>query len=392
MASCSVNIKLDVNKIKELDEQLRKMTYSTLQNKSIGLIEMANMTQKLGEMKIESVTGKVINSGNFILLDTNFNNARSWRIPNKFLSSNLKDGDLVTVLFVENKIESIIKGFDSKPEEKPIVRESFIPESGFYVTPDQKRILDVASKAFNDVNNPHKGFVVSLRGKAGTGKTSLAQHFAFSNELPILIIDCSTISDSGDWFLIPGFKNQETVFDKTKLTEFLISGNCVVLFDEINRMPSHIGNALLPILDHRHFTSLRGVDIQVNNKVAFFMTSNHGYEYTGTNPIDQALKRRIIGTIKVGDLPPVVETELLVKRMGLDWNIAESIIKVFVSLRDSELKDYPVNISTSTSLNVAWWVNYGATIRDAFTVSIINDAPEETHKIILDTLNTYGHI
>jgi len=387
MANATTEIKIDAGKLKALDEALRRMAnYSALE--SIGLLEMANMTQKLNENR---VTGEIRN-GN-VVLDHPFNEAKSWKLDKKYLGR-FDEYEKVVVVFQDRKIvdmfETTVRNVDEKlQDDKP--KTKLIPEHGFYVSEDQQKVLEIAAKAFNDQANPYKGFVIGLTGEAGYGKTSIAQHFAHMNNLPILIIDCATIPDNENWFVVPEFKNHETQFTPTKFTDFLRMGNCVILFDELNRMPTWVSNALLPILDHRRFTSVRSVDIVANGNIAFFTTANQGADYAGTNPIDKALRRRTLGVLKVGVLPELVETELLETRMQIDREFAKNIVKVFTSLRSSKLKEYPVNISTGTSLNVAWWIKYGATIREAFTLAIINDAPEESHKIIIDRLNILGY-
>jgi len=389
--NAKIDIKISQETLEKLDKIISNM-YNSSMLKSIGILEsekleMANMTQKLNETRI---TGEIRNG--YIVLDKSFNEVKSWKLDRKYMNR-FSQNDKVIVVFQDRKIvdifETTVESVDEKSQEKP--KTKLIPKHCFYVNDEQQKTLDFATKAFNDQTNPYKGFVIGLTGEAGYGKTSIAQYFAQTNNLPILIIDCATIPDNENWFVVPEFKNHETQFTPTKFTDFLRMGNCVILFDELNRMPTWVSNALLPILDHRRFTSVRNVDVVANGNIAFFATENQGSDYAGTNPIDKALRRRMLGVLKVGVLPELVETELLETRMKIEYELAKNIVKIFTSLRSSELKEYPVNISTSTSLNVAWWVKYGATIREAFTLAILNDAPEESHKIIIDRLNILGY-
>ena len=388
----------DVYMSEEKTKRLIRNLEHMLKNTGISVKEaneaMAKLSQVVGRTVLEGVF-----KGGFVTLDKNFNGGRSFRIDHLNLGVSMSQDEKVVVTFEERKIVSVERLVDynlkNMAEEttktgKPKAKKKLIPEHGFYVDDSVKAIMDIASKAFHDATNPYRGFFVSLIGDAGYGKTSMAQYFAMINKIPLLIIDCSTIAENENWFVNPMFRAGETTFDLTELSNLIMQGNCAILFDEINRMPTYISNALLPILDHRKFVSLRGKTISQNNNVAYFATANHGSAYAGTSPIDKALQRRSVGTIKVGALPTVVEMELLETRFGLNPDDAKKIVTVFTRLRDSELKQFSVNVATGTSQNVAWWVKYGLPISEAFKLSVMNDAPVESHKIILEAMRLSG--
>lgn len=361
--------------------------YTSVLTKEMTLIteneenEMA-LTEKLESTKL---SGVVIND-TMITLDKTFNGAKSFKFPKEIDSSVFRINDKVVCTFVGGKCTSVEKLVDfvdetlsNKPKKN---RVKLLPDDGFYVTPFQQKVLQAAYKA---VSNKIENVIISLVGAAGYGKTSIAEYYARINNLPILIVDCSTISDNQEHFIIPEFKSGETHFALTEFSKFLQMGDCVVVLDEINRMPSWVSNSLLPVTDHRKATHLRGIDIKVASGITFFYTSNMGAEYTGTNPLDRALKGRVMGTMLVDVLPNDVEIELLEKRHNVEYESAVKILDVMNKLRES-LKDYPVNVSTRTSLFIAFWVNLGLTIREAVELVVLNDAPLEAQKQVLEAI------
>ena len=52
--------------------------------------------------------------------------------------------------------------------------------------------------------------------------------------------------------------------------------------------------------------------------MVFFITLNEGYEYVGTNPVDEALRDRMTYSIRMSYVPKRVETSTLVKRTSVD--------------------------------------------------------------------------
>lgn len=346
------------------------------------------------------VTGYISNQS-YITLDNDINGTKSFQIPYGKPGrdvAGMSKGDKVIVTLVGNKIvaieadniekviEKTIDGIKVKKQTKPVTPKIELSTKGFYVEQKHQRVLDALTNA---VIKNRKNVAVGLNGAAGYGKTSLAEHFANINNLPLLEIDCSTIDDTQAWFGTPALRDGNTSFELTQLSHFLTKGNCVVTFDELNRAPVWVTNALLPILDHRQKTSMRNVDIQVGNGIAFFVTQNIGWDYAGTNPVDKALRRRFRGIITVDALPPNVESVVMMYHHAISSDICTKIVTVMNKLRKS-LVDYQVNVSTATSINIALWIDNGLTPRESFELAIINDAPEDAKKIVLDAISLEG--
>ena len=400
-----INLKHELEKM-NLDKSMETY-YDAL--KSIVLIENTEKDDdlempnfKTERIKEEKRIGKLINN-NFIKLDEPYNSATTFRVPdgyiNKFnyedaesLYITLIDGKISTIDLLSNYENSIKQDIKSQKDNSKnrTVKKDLIPESGIYLTEFQRNIFDVASKMLNAGDD----VIFTLVGAAGNGKTTLPELFAKENELDIFTLDCSTIDDALTWFLIPELKNSETVFTLTEFSEHLIRGNCVIVLDEISRTPgSWVSNALLPLFDDRKGTRIRNIPIKVGSRVAFFWTENIGYDYTGVGQIDKALRRRKIGTILVDSLPNDVEIELLMKRRNLSEQTAIEIVKVISRLR-KDLKEYSVNVSTATSLNIGAMCKHGMDIRSAFQLAVGNDAHDEpkVQKCLIDALNLVAGI
>lgn len=352
-------------------------------NQEMGKYRMA-ISNSVQETKVKGIVSKDY----LVVLSQEYNGIKTIKIPYG-LKSKFANDDEVIVTFANNlviNVETVSDYLTNSTEEiveklnTPIfeIDEPSLLIDGYYISEEQNEILEAVSKSNVSV-------AISLIGESGYGKTTIAEFYSKRYNKPILIIDCSTISDNQEWFVIPEFKDATTSFSLTKLSEFLIKGDCVIVFDEINRMPSWVSNALLPILDHRKHTHLRGVDIKCGNNITFFFTSNHGAEYTGTNPLDKALLGRVFGTLIVDSIPEKAEIELLTSRFEINKKMSSRIVKIMNQLRKS-LKEYPVNTSTRTSLYLAYWINMGLSLESAVKTVILNVSPDEAKKIIAETI------
>ena len=67
--------------------------------------------------------------------------------------------------------------------------------------------------------------------------------------------------------------------------------------------------------------------------VVFFITLNEGYEYVGTNPIDEALRDRMTYSVRMSYVPRWVETSILVRRTAVDDDTAGELTEFARSVR-----------------------------------------------------------
>lgn len=306
----------------------------------------------------------------------NFSN-RTIEIWNK-----LKDGSRIEFGFNENNREIVF--LRELPKEKTMIK--FDKPDGydndFWISPKTKNILNSCQAILDDNNY----FVLQLSGASGYGKTSIAQYAAQIFNKPLTIVDCSTITDNIEWFGSMGASDGNTYFQETEFAEVLVKGDCVILFDEANRVETWISNTLLPILDHRKAITIRNKTYKAGKSIGFLFSTNEGWEYHGTNPLDKALKGRINGKIIIGSLPANIEEYLLFDRFKINPLDIKIIVGTLNIVRE-QLKQGLTNASTRTSLNIAMWVKYGLNIKDAFELAMLNDANENERKVIVDALN-----
>lgn len=314
--------------------------------------------------------------GSYQFKGLNFSN-RTVEIWNK-----VKDGSRIEFGFNENNREIVF--LRELPKEKTVIKfdkpDGY--DNGFWISPKTKNILNTCQAILDD----NQYFALQLSGASGYGKTSIAQYAAQAFNKPLTIVDCSTVTDNIEWFGSMGASDGNTYFQETEFAEALVNGNCIILFDEANRVETWISNTLLPILDHRKSITIRNKTYQAGESIGFFFSTNEGWEYAGTNPIDKALKGRINGKINVGALPTNVEEYLLFDRFGIQPLDIKIIVGTLNIVRE-QLKQGLTNASTRTSLNIAMWVKYGLNIKDAFELAMLNDANEDERKVIVDALN-----
>ena len=176
---------------------------------------------------------------------------------------------------------------------------------------------------------------VRLLGPHGCGKTELAIQFAARLELPLLIMDCANLREARDWFGYKGAKDGTVYWHESQFVKAVTAGNHVILLDELNRANPHLLNTLMPLLDARRFTYLeeRGSKICVGPGTVFFASMNEGAGYTGTSALDRAIRDRFPRVIEMSYLGEQDEIKLLVRRVGIDEDIATRLVGMANKIR-----------------------------------------------------------
>lgn len=381
MAKVNVTItaKWDQKTIDQFKNQIELIT----QEKVKEIYEMAVTN------KVQVLTG-VRQSGSLINLDQKFKDSYQLLIGSvvefNALTLNawheIPNGSRVSIsINNSNKIVAV----NIITKEKLVIEKLAKPDgykNGFWIDTNTQTILNAGERILNKGDN----FNLLLAGASGYGKTSIAQHFASQIGLKLTIVDSPTIVDTIDWFGKMGANNGTTFFEENAFTEAILTGKCIILLDEINRIQAWVTNTLLPLLDHRRNVTVNNKNYQVANSIAFMFSVNRGWEYAGTNEMDLALKNRIHGSIKVGALPVEVEEYLLFDRYQIKPIESKIIVKTMHKIRNG-IKDGLANASTRTSLNIALWVANGLNIIQAFEVAMLNEANEDEVKTILEAVN-----
>lgn len=216
------------------------------------------------------------------------------------------------------------------PVASPLASEVPAKDPTYVVSDEHKNLLKfLYAQSRTEVQNAF------ATGPHGCGKSSLGVVLAAEFGMPVLIMDCANIREQRDWF---GYKYTEDGSVKWMRSQFdlcLEAGNHVILIDEITRCTDQIRNVLNPLLDHRRRTFLqeRGDYITVGPGTIFFVTANEGMAYTGCSALDLALADRLAIRIEVNYLPEAQEAKLLVKRTGVDIDVAKRLAEIAATVR-----------------------------------------------------------
>lgn len=241
-----------------------------------------------------------------------------------------------------------------------------------------------------------KGEVVNvlLVGPKGTGKTSLPREFAAANRRPFFTIHCQLISERDDWWGSQELSIERgTYFEKAAFLDAVETPGCVILLDEANRTHPENLNALFGFLDHRRMAYVPALkrEVAVSPGVVFFVTLNEGYEYVGTNPVDEALRDRMTYAVRMGYVPKRVEVSILERRTGIDGETAQKLAEFARTVRRNPKLAVPV--STRQLLGAASLVAEGMALPDAVLFSVVNAMGEDVDRqALLQALQASGKV
>ncbi len=235
---------------------------------------------------------------------------------------------------------------------------------------------------------------VLLVGPTGAGKSSLPREFAARWQRPFFTMHCQMITEQGDWWGSREMSPERgTYFQRTALLDAVETPGCVILLDEANRTHPENLNALFGFLDHRRRAWIAALhrEVTVAPGVVFFVTLNEGIDYVGTNAVDRALKDRISSTIRLGYPPRKVETDILVKRIGVDFETAGDLVELACTIRQNP--KLGLVISTRQLLECATLLKEGLSFHDAVMFAIVNGAEENVdRKAILQAVQFTGDL
>jgi len=237
---------------------------------------------------------------------------------------------------------------------EPSAQEGFI---------ETKFIKDVTDRALTYIES---GFPVHFRGRAGTGKTTLAMHLATKIGQPVILIhgdeELSTSDLVGgehgyrlrkvvDNFIHSVLKTEEDMTKRwvdNRLTTAAKYG-FTLIYDEYTRSRPEANNVLLSILEEQVMSlpAARGGDhyLQVDPDFRAIFTSNPE-EYAGTHETQDALRDRMV-TLDLQDYDEETEIAITCAKSGLGKNDTKRIVSIVRALRASDVPEFAPTVRAS---------------------------------------------
>jgi len=217
----------------------------------------------------------------------------------------------------------------------------------FFITIENKSLIEsiMAGRTNHPVN-------ILIRGKHGLGKSELARQLAASYGMDYVPIPINLLQESGQLMGHDEFHENQTVFIESNFVRAVRTPNSLIHLEELNRpeSPKALGE-LFPILDDsRMIVHDKIGEVRVASGTVFVGTLNVGFEYTGIDPLDEALRDRF-HFVELGYLPPTEEANLIRMRTGLSGPPVAQLIEFVNSLR-YDGQD-PIHVSTRRILMIA---------------------------------------
>lgn len=232
-------------------------------------------------------------------------------------------------------------------------------KDGFYMTTNDWKLL---------VRNIKRHINTMIIGMTGCGKTSCVKEVCDRMGVTLHIFDMGSMIDPISSLLgVHRLEDGHSIFDMAKFTK-VIQEPCVILLDELNRASVGSNNVLFPCLDDRRELNIEIAgskdirSIKVHPEVTFIATANIGNEYTGTMSMDRALVNRFF-PIELGYIPSAEESNVLVKRTGIDKTNADLIVKIANNIRSLASKQ-----EISQSLSIRETLMVGNLVHDGWDI------------------------
>jgi len=217
----------------------------------------------------------------------------------------------------------------------------------FFITAENKALVEaiMASRTHHPVN-------ILVKGKHGLGKSELTRQLAATYQMDYVPVPINLLQESGQLMGHDEFLENQTQFIVSNFVRAVRTPNTLIHLEELNRpeSPKALGE-LFPILDDSRMIIHDKIgEVKVAKGIVFVGTLNEGFEYTGVDPLDEALRDRF-HYIELGYLPPAQEIDLIKMRTGLAGAVVERLIELINSLR-YDGQD-PIHVSTRRTIMMA---------------------------------------
>jgi len=220
-----------------------------------------------------------------------------------------------------------------------------------------------------------------IRGKHGMGKSELTRQIAATYKMDYQPVPINLLQESGQLMGHDEFVEGQTRFIRSNFVQAITTPNTLVHLEELNRpeSPKALGE-LFPLLDDsRAIRHDKLGEVAVAPGVLFVGTLNEGFEYSGIDPLDEALRDRFY-QIELSYLPPTIESNIVVIRTGLIGEPVHELLH-FVNQLRSDRQD-PIHVSTRRVIMMCSLVAAGLSMRDAI-VNCVGMDKDKLESILL---------
>jgi len=237
----------------------------------------------------------------------------------------------------------------------------------FFITSENKALINaiMANRTRHPVN-------ILIKGKHGLGKSELARQLAATFGMDYIPVPVNLLQESGQLMGHDEFLDNQTEFIVSNFVKAVRTPNALIHLEELNRpeSPKALGE-LFPLLDDSRMIIHDKIgEVKVADGTVFIGTLNEGFEYSGVDPLDEALRDRF-HYIELTYLPPSQEIELLKMRTDLSGPQLTQLVELVNSLRYDGQE--PIHVSTRRTLMIAELIKAGLPMQSAVVNAIAVD-------------------
>lgn len=216
-----------------------------------------------------------------------------------------------------------------------------------------------------------------VTGPAGSGKTEgvlrAARQYAERHqvEMPVLKMDCATITDPQKWFGRREVDRDGTRFVRSDFVTAVEEGGAIVL-DDVSRLHATLHNPIMALLDGSNAVKISDLNLTVrrHRETVFLGTANPAGP--GVHRMDPAMRERFPYGFERPWPPRADEIKILTTRTGCDADGAARLVEIAAKTRGlAERRELSMPISTRTLVAAAWLVASGMTETQALEVTAV---------------------
>ena len=235
----------------------------------------------------------------------------------------------------------------------------------WYDDPTDAATLDHYILARRALGDSMSGALI-ITGEAGYGKSvsvrkSVERLRAAGNDIEMLKMDCSTVTDPGKWF---GRREADETGTHFVPSDFwtAVERGYLILLDDVGRLHPHIHNPIMSLLDGSEAVTISDLNevLHRHPQTVFIATTNEGTQYGGNHRMDWAMRERFGTTLRREPPPEDEEVRILTSATNCDADAAAVLVTIARKTRDMHAAgDLRNAISTRTLVAAAQWVGFG---------------------------------